>query len=329
MALIFNSITQFVQQPERTKRRVKRDDLDTVTEVWVGPTVLEDGFVPRIGAKHPEANLMTVLDTSIKRMPASVSEVTINYQGKLDSYGSDSYTSVPTISQSWMEGEVSYQVNGSTSISVSGLGPGAYVIQSGVATYSHRYTGRCAQIVYITNRRPSGNPTQLGLSKDFLGFTNEWDTLSGFQGGAQVNGGGPPIKQMTCTDVAIEDRADGWYRVTETYQSRMFPKTAVSAGGGGSFSFGNIAVNTQQPSSQNTGAVTEANLSAQGAAVSAALKAGQPLVGSTDPNAVDTAQATGINPGWVDVSQVAPAVAGAISSGNLVDLGGGSYALDY
>src|SRR5258708_7179045 len=125
MALIFNSITQFEIQPERTKHRVKRDDLDTLTEVWVGPSDSEDIFVPVIGHQHPDFNLMAVINTSIKRMPANVSEVTINYQGKLDSGGQASYTSVPAISQSWMEGEVSYQTVYSQDVRVP-TGSGGY-----------------------------------------------------------------------------------------------------------------------------------------------------------------------------------------------------------
>jgi hypothetical protein len=37
-----------------------------------------------------------------------------------------------------------------------------------------------------------------------------------------------PIKKLSCTDVKIEDKADGWYRVTETYQSRMYPGESIS-----------------------------------------------------------------------------------------------------
>jgi len=92
MALIFNSVTQFEIQPERTKKRVKRDDLDTLTELWIGPSALEDTFVPPIGTAHSDFSLMTVISTSIKRLPMYVSEVTIEYQGKLDNSGARQYT---------------------------------------------------------------------------------------------------------------------------------------------------------------------------------------------------------------------------------------------
>src|SRR5260370_1346158 len=141
MAILFNSISQFVQQAERTKRRVKRDDLDTLTEVWVGPSYDEDYFVPRIGAAHPEANLMTVIDTSIKRMAAGVAEVTINYHGQLDNSGTHGYTSVPDISQSWLDGERSYSQGG--------------------LTYSRRYPGLRYLVPYITNTGPTCIPLQI------------------------------------------------------------------------------------------------------------------------------------------------------------------------
>src|ERR1700746_889961 len=113
MPIIFNSITQFVIQPERTKHRVKRDDLDTLIEVWVGPQGAEDTFISPFGSVHPAYNLMTLMDSAVKEMPALVAEVTLTYQGKLDNAGSTGYTSVPTINRYWSEGEVSYQVNSS------------------------------------------------------------------------------------------------------------------------------------------------------------------------------------------------------------------------
>jgi hypothetical protein len=305
MSIIFNSVTQYEIQPERTKRRVKRDDLDTLSEIWTGPSDQEDTFVPLIGSVHPQYNLMTVIDTSIKRLPACVSEVTIDYQGKLDSSGSSNYTSGPTISQSWAEGEVSYQENSSIGMTIAQPGGGfSTLTQTGVATYSHRYTGRGAQIAYITNRRPTGNPTNIGLSKDFLGFTNEWDVFSGFQPGAKIEGGGAPIQQITCTDVKIEDRADGWYRVTETYQSRMFPQATIAAPSSGA-----IAVRTAQPSSAQTGATNSANLQTYGAAQAAAIEAGLPLP-SGSGNLSDVLAATGIDPSWGSVYQAVTAASG-------------------
>jgi hypothetical protein len=301
MALIFNSITQFEIQPERTKRRVKRDDLDTLTEVWTGPSDQEDIFVPPIGSVHPQFNLMTVINTSIKRMAASVSEVTINYQGKLDNSGSGAYTSVPEVSTHWTEGEVSYQRAAGTSIpGMPGSGFGV-ITAPGVATYSRRYTGRCVDITYITNRRPTGNPTNIGLSKDYLGFLNEWEVPTGFQGGATISGSSTTIKQMTCTDVKVEARADGWYRVTETYQSRQFP-------GAVSISQPANAISTRTAGSGG-GLGGQANWAAQEAAAmktAAAAKAAQYGISlpESGPGTVGEAvrNETGIDPAWTSAA---------------------------
>src|SRR4029077_382383 len=104
--------------------------------------------------------LMTVISTSIKRLPMYVSEVKIEQHGKLDNYGAIQYTSVPNISQHWAEGE-------------GAMGSGGTIV-------SRRYTGRCVQIDYLTNRRPTGNPTNIGLAQEFLGFTNVWDQVTSF-----------------------------------------------------------------------------------------------------------------------------------------------------
>jgi hypothetical protein len=226
MALIFNSITQFQRQPERTKTRVKRNELDTLSEIWVGPSWAEDSFIPAFGTVHQDYNLMNLNNSSVRRLPGSVSEVTLTYQGKLANGSSTGYTSVPTISRSWMEGEVSYQVNHDVTFNLPVIGTGGYgsVSQFGVATYSRRYSGRCVEIAYLTNRIPTGDATMLGAAKGFLGFLNVSDTFSGFSAGMKLSGGsGGPFEQMVCTDVKVADQANGWYQVTETYQSRMFP----------------------------------------------------------------------------------------------------------
>lgn len=209
--LIFSTVAQFVLQPERTKVVTKRDNLDTLAEVYTGPAGGEDSFIPAIGSQHPNYNLMTLISGNTKQMPALVVEVTLNYQGKLANSGTGRYTSVPTISRYWQEGEIGYE--------------------EGYYTYSHRYTGRCVTINYITNNIPSGNESNLGLAKEFLGFTNEWKQLVSINPGGGFTVSQLPIKKMTCTDVRIEDQGDGWFKVTETYMSRMFPGTATMSTG--------------------------------------------------------------------------------------------------
>jgi hypothetical protein len=324
MALIFNSISQFVIQPERTKRRVKRDDLDTLTEVWVGPSDQEDIFVPQVGHPHSDFSLMTVINTSIKRMPANVSEVTISYQGKLHGSGTDDYSSTPTASQYWSEGEVSYQA----ALSRMVLGPLGFVQESGIATYSQRYTGRCVAIAYITNVRPTGNPSNIGLATDYLGFTNIWQTMTGFQAGVTAAGGGSPISKITCTDVRIEDRAEGWYRVTETYQSRKFP-------GDVPIPAGEIATNTATGTSGADGlpvysAALAAYQASQQAALGAALAANSSLPNSPLGSfGGHVGEQLGIDPQWGYVQYATPAAIAAVSKETVSGIAAGSQTLKY
>jgi hypothetical protein len=325
MALIFNSITQFEIQPERTKRRVKRDDLDTLSEVWTGPSALEDTFVPPIGTVHPDFALMTVISTSIKRLPMYVSEVTLQYQGKLDNSGAAQYTSVPAISQYWAEGEVAMGAGGTT--------------------ISRRYSGRCVQIGYLTNRRPSGNPTNIGLANEFLGFTNVWDQVTSF--GPSPVTIAPPIQKLSCTDVKVEDKADGWYRVTETYQSRMYPGESISGGPpkpaerqGPMTIYGPFPLfgGKDWYGSQNTVQQSQTEQT-KGAAQAVAQSQSTTLVTSTAPGSVaaDTAQQTGIDPGQslqgtAPAPETSPALAASdagYSWGDLATAAIASYPLDY
>ena len=74
--IIFSSVTSFVLSPLKTKRKVKRDDLDSLQEVWTGPAGAEDSFIPAIGTRHPDYNLMTLIDAGTKQLPGLVVEVT-------------------------------------------------------------------------------------------------------------------------------------------------------------------------------------------------------------------------------------------------------------
>jgi hypothetical protein len=324
MALIFNSITQFVIQPERTKKRVKRDDLDTLSEVWTGPSAQEDTFVPPIGTAHPDFSLMTVISTGIKRLPMFVSEVTIEYHGKLDNYGAAQYTSVPTISQHWAEGEVA--------------------MGSGGTTISRRYTGRCVQIDYLTNRRPSGNPTNIGLAQEFLGFTNVWDQVTSF--GASTVIIAPPITKLSCTDVKVDDKADGWYRVTETYQSRMYPGESIGGVTGGGPSKpaekqGPMTIYGPFPlfggadwyGSLNSVGQGQSNQT-RGGAQAMAQSQDATLQTTTEPGstAANTADQTGIDPGWYLTppgQAYANVMMGGESQVNALDSGSTSSLLPY
>jgi hypothetical protein len=308
--IIFNSVTKFVLQPEKTKHEVKRNTLDQLSEVWVGPAGGEDSFIPRNGTKHPDYNLMTLIDARTKQMPGLVVEVTLTYHGKMANSGTSSYSSVPTISRHWAEGEVSYQV--------------------GSMTIARRYTGRCVVFSFITNRVPNGNPSNWGMAKEFLGFQNVWEQVTN-QGlpllpGATVTTQKPPIQQMACTDVRTEDTADSWYKVTETYQSRMFPgetivtvlpQAPVFLGFKPLFGSDNIDGTPQttktakEAANQTSGAVQAA---AQGQGISV------PVTPSSGESA-DTFYATGLNTDWAGFStQSQESSTGTLEAGKIPDL---------
>src|SRR5215510_5196880 len=97
--IIFNSVTSFVLQPQLTKRKVKRDQLDTLSEIYIGPSGGEWSFVPAIGSIHPYYNLLSLISTDVTELPALIVQVTLHYQGKIDNSGTGRYTSVPTISR--------------------------------------------------------------------------------------------------------------------------------------------------------------------------------------------------------------------------------------
>src|SRR5258707_5786194 len=132
------------------------------------------------------------------------------------------------------------------------------------------YTGLCCQISYISIRRPNGNPTNIGLSKEFLGFTNVWEMVTGFTPGGGSGGTGTHISKLTCSHVKIENKADGWYRVSETYQSRQFPGNYTGGDPGGTITV-KTTLNDQAPTS------AEASGRTSGAAYAAANYSGVPL----------------------------------------------------
>jgi hypothetical protein len=313
--VLFSSITAFVEQVNRQKRWEKRDMLDTLIRIYTGPTEQVDGFKPANGSPDAQYNLMTVLRATDKDLGhgRGVSEVTVEYQGKLTS--GSRYTSTPTISTSWSEGEVSYS-------QASVLQNGAPVTYS----YSHRYTGRNVTIAYITNFRPSGEPTNLGIAKGYMGFSNQFDILSGISYSVGVSSGSP-ISDMRCTDVRVEDLADGWFRVTETYQSRMFPGDASGSPLAGKMFYSTVLVDSssggQQDQAGSSGYVSglAAALAAATAAVDQPGYSG-PLPSSPSGSVgADTALNTGLDPAW-QASYQQPAA--AVTTTPAADIAAGS-----
>lgn len=321
--LIFNSVSQFVIQAGRTKRWVKRDELDTLSEVWVGPSNIEDSFVPMIGSKHPDYSLMRVISVDANRQAPGVTIVTLNYQGKLKNGGL--YVSPPTISPYWSEGEVSFTRTISVYTSAGGtsaVGVGQQNV--GAQSINRRYTGRCVEIAFITNGVPTGKPTNLGLAKGWLGFSNVWDIAGTIQYGVQAAGG--VIQQMACTDVRIEDTADGWYHVKETYQSRMFPFGGPVPIPGFGMSGGNTISKYDTWPSTNNDLSPGMKASAQVAYTGEGGSGQIPM--SSDPVAQLVYQSTGVDPNWESAiqSEASNAAGSGLTLGSLeVTVGSTGY----
>lgn len=313
--VLFSSITQFVEQVNRQKKWQKRDTLDTLVRIYIGPTEQVDSFKPANGSPDAQYNLMTVLSATDRDLGhgRGVSEVTVTYQGKLTN--GSYYSSTPTISTSWSDGEVSYTQSGTT-------WPAGAPVQY---SYSHRYTGRNVTIAYITNSRPSGEPTNLGKAKGYLGFDNEFDILTAVNYSAPSGASSGYFQDMRCTDVRIQDLADGWFRVTETYQSRLFPTNAQGSPIAGKIFYSSTLVTpdlqgdafvspqkyesevaAQAASNTGNGGTSSAQVaaaSAVGAQVSAdqspTVRTSGQLPGSPLGSvAADTAQKLGIDPAW-------------------------------
>lgn len=293
---IFNSVATYILQATRTKRSVKRNELDMLTEVWVGPSGHEDSWIGLVGHKHHDYNVMTVISSDVRRLPGLVSEVTVTYQGKLANVSGGTYVSPPTLDKYWQEGEVSF---------MSG---------SPARTINRRYTGYCVDVSYITNKVPSGKPTGIGTHNHYLGFENIFDIQMGVQQGISASGG--VIQQMCCTNVNIHDRGDGWYEVKETYQSRMFPygggTSSGSGAGGGTWTAGNTSpiFKTDTYALAYSQLMYNMNKAAQDAWTAGGGVG--PAPADNSPYGQQTQQLTGVNPGWTADMQMA---AGAAANG--------------
>jgi hypothetical protein len=194
-------------------------------------------------------------------------------------------------------------------------------------SYSHRYTGRNVTMAYVTNFRPSGEPTNLGIAKGYMGFSNQFDILSGISYSVGVSSGSP-ISDIRCTNVAVQDLADGWFRVTETYQSRMFPGDAQGAPLAGKMFYSTVLVDSSSGQQQDnagssgyesglaaaiaaaTAAVDNpATLAAAAVSESASARAQSSLpISPPGSVAADTALNTGLDPAW-QASYQGPAAA--------------------
>jgi hypothetical protein len=102
MSIIFNSVTDFVEQVGRRRvHKSKTIDLDTMSCVFTGPTWRVGQYIPRDRTPHPDFAFMTSTGWSVRDIEAGVSELSIDYVGKFES------GPIMTDTQ-WHEGSISW-----------------------------------------------------------------------------------------------------------------------------------------------------------------------------------------------------------------------------
>jgi hypothetical protein len=257
MSVIFNSVTQYVEQVGRIISQSKFGDLDTLETIFTGPTVLELQNTPAWGAKHPAYPFMSCESATITRKEAGISEIKARYIGKIRSQTSVILTT-PVISSAWHEQNISWTTytgsftkiitpatytqyipgfatpsnpgGGMSQLITAAVTAPAYVLVS----YAMRYTTKGVTYTYITNVRPdvnndAFNGTFAGPATNYLGFKNEETMATGssvtMDFAQAITTTLVALPQLS--DFQITDLNNGWFQVTETYMKRWALQTSV------------------------------------------------------------------------------------------------------
>lgn len=222
MSVIFNSVSQFVEQVGRRRtHRSNPTQLDTMDCVFIGPSVLATGFVPLNLAIHPEFPGMQCSGWEITDKEALAAEVRASYTGKLNG-GSGLQTTAPVITTSRHLGAISF--SSSNSISAT---------QIATTGWAFRYTAKGVTFKYLTNLRPA--PGFVGNFADqaepYLGYEN----LQSFRTSLSYSAGAPSTgyTQATLswhndlTDLPVNDLGNGWFDCAEVYMTQVYVNSQV------------------------------------------------------------------------------------------------------
>jgi len=243
MAIIFSSVRSFVEQIGR-RRTYKIGELDQMTCIYAGPTALVDQFLPQKNSSHPIYKLMFVESSDITNQQATISEVTVNYSGVINSGGQTTYKTSPLLIESSISGSRDFDVAVQSVYSTgyvagaSGQGPPgtlgvgyATLYNLGVQTRTVRYVGHACVVRYQMTPQPSPNSpnfSSLGLSRV------KWTILSTTLGTIKMIGPGgylqsyinallPTLLQQVpplfaaYMGMSCKQRAGSWYDVEEQY----------------------------------------------------------------------------------------------------------------
>jgi hypothetical protein len=229
MSVIFNSVTQFIEQIGRRRTHVsKPDQLDSMECIFIGPQALATGFVPLDLARHPDFPGMQCSGWEITNKEALVAEARARYSGKFAA-GAGPYTTAPIITCQRHLGEVSYTNQFSTSAQ-----------QIETLSWTVRFTARGVTFKYLQNHRPDPNFNGVFASQaqPYLGTENinEFTTGRSFETGAPtgsaLTGFGGHVQASLVftndlTDLQVTDLATGWFDISEIYLTQPHINTQV------------------------------------------------------------------------------------------------------
>jgi hypothetical protein len=237
--MIFSTVTAFV---ESVGRRIiyRFSELDQMRCIYTGPNALADAFLPPVNAPHAVYPLMFVTASEVTKREATIAEVTVTYEGKIN--GNSPYVTAPITTESSVQGsrDFSRSIILPTSPPVYGtqpnpLNPAAPLIvltqpalySVGTQTITVRYIGTQVSIRYHACPRPTGlHYSSLGLSRV------HWTVLSQTYGAVSVAASGLTGPQaqsqnfnvtgaapLFASNLGFErtQRAGKWYDCTEIY----------------------------------------------------------------------------------------------------------------
>lgn len=243
MRAILTNVLAFVEQPGRRVIQQKRNSLDTLDAIFIGPTSQELNNMPAWGSRHRSFPFMTCETAEVTSREGGLSEIHAHYVGKIFSNTSVIVTT-PVISTSWHEQSLSWTTNTAKVDHVISpavyapaidihrfpdhlLTPAVHTLGYLMISYAMRYTSKAVTFKYLTNVRPvtgdAFNGTFAAAATGFLGLRN-YDvqamassvTLDPAQ--ALI---AEPIQLDSLTDVQVNDLDNGWFECSEVYMRRF------------------------------------------------------------------------------------------------------------
>jgi hypothetical protein len=233
MPVLFNSITQFIEQVDRRREHKSNPtQLDSLDCVFVGPAAIASNVCPADLAVHPMFTGMRCIGWTVVDKVALTAEVHAIYTGKLLA-GSGPFTTPPLITTSRHLGSISWTTSANATSPTITVGQQTITSKTLVVTsYTARFTLKSATFKYLTNRAPSPDFKGRFVSEanPYLGMENfvKFTTACAYSGGtiAPTDGvwGGTLDQTLLfendLTDLQVNDLGNGWFEVSEVYMTQ-------------------------------------------------------------------------------------------------------------